>query len=377
MSRFTKYAKLVTMKNDILTHKFPPNLDSMIWNKEFALQLAATQGAISGLNQAVPLLHNPSLLMQPLLDKEAESSSRLEGTQASVEDVYKAELKNVEEESDDVTETKNYRRALNAGIEGIKDKPLNQSTIRGMHAILMTSVRGEDKHPGQYRTGDVWIGARGTGVGQARYMPPAAVHLPELMSSLEAFIQDADTHPLIACGVIHQRFEGIHPFEDGNGRTGRLLITLYLLKTGMLTEPMLYPSGFFEKNKRDYMDALHAVDIYQDWSTWLMFFLRGVETQALLSLKVAREIDKLYKSYRDCIKDVTAYIGLLQVLEFCFVQPIVNVKYVSSKLNMNPQTVRRYLVTLEEKGVLVLDHLQARGERVYANQGLLNILRQI
>lgn len=365
------------MKNDILKHQFPPNLDSMIWGKEFALQLAATQGAISGLNQAVPLLHNPSLLMQPLLDKEAESSSKLEGTQASVEDVYKAELKNAEEESDDVTETKNYRRALNAGIESIRDKPLNQTTIRGMHAILMTSVRGEDRHPGQYRTGDVWIGARGTGVGQARYVPPAAVHLPELMGSLETFMQDADTHPLIACGVIHQRFEGIHPFEDGNGRTGRLLITLYLLKTGMLTEPMLYPSGFFEKNKRDYMDALHAVDIYQDWSTWLMFFLRGVETQALLSLNVAREIDELFKSYRDRIKDVTAYIGLLQVLEFCFVQPIVNVKYVSGKLNMNPQTVRRYLVTLEEKDALVLDHLQARGERVYANQGLLNILRQI
>jgi Fic family protein len=365
------------MQNDILSHIFPPNLDSMIWSKEFALQLAATQGAISGLNQAVPLLHNPNLLMQPLLDKEAESSSRLEGTQASVEDVYKAELKSTAEESNDVTETKNYRRALNAGVESIKDKPLNQTTLRGIHEILMTSVRGEDKHPGKYRSGDVWIGARGTGVGQARYVPPAAMHLPGLMSSLEAYIQDADTHPLIACGVIHQRFEGIHPFEDGNGRTGRLLITLYLLKSGMLTEPMLYPSGFFEKNKRDYMDALHTVDIYQDWSTWLLFFLRGIETQALLSLKVAREIDGLFKDYRDRIKDATAHIGLLQVLEFCFVQPIVNVRYVSTKLQMNPQTVRRYLVTLADKKILTLDHLQARGERVYANRGLLDILRQI
>jgi Fic family protein len=365
------------MQNEILNHNFPPQLDSMIWSKEFALQLAATQGAISGLNQAVPLLHNPGLLMQPLLDKEAESSSRLEGTQASVEDVYKAELKSAAEESDDVTETKNYRKALNAGIESVKDKPLNQTTIRGMHEILMTSVRGEDKHPGKYRSGDVWIGARGTGVGEARYVPPAAVHLPELMGSLEAYIQDADTHPLIACGVIHQRFEGIHPFEDGNGRTGRLLITLYLLKSGMLTEPMLYPSGFFEKNKRDYMDALHAVDMYQDWSTWLTFFLKGVETQALLSLKVAREIDELFKKDRDLIKDATTHIGLLQVLEFCFVQPIVNVRYVSAKLNMNAQTIRRYLATLDERGVLTLDHLQARGERVYANQALLDILRQI
>lgn len=365
------------MKNDILNHDFPPNLDLMIWSKEFALQLAATQGAISGLNQAVPLLHNPKLLTQPLLDKEAESSSRLEGTQASVEDVYKAELRSASEESNDVIETKNYRKALDSGIQNIKDKPLNQTTIRGIHQILMTSVRGENKNPGKYRSSDVWIGARGTGVGQARYVPPAAMHLPELMDSLESYMQDSGTHALIACGVIHHRFEGIHPFEDGNGRTGRLLITLYLLKSGMLTEPMLYPSGFFEKNKRDYMNALHAVDMYQDWNTWLMFFLRGIETQALLSLKVAREIDDLFKNYRDRIKNAAAHLGLLQVLEFCFVQPIVNVRYVAGKLQMNPQTVRRYLATLEEKEILALSQLQARGERIYANQGLLDILRQI
>lgn len=365
------------MQNDILNHQFPPNLDK-IWDKEFALQLAATQGAISGLNQAVPLLHNPELLMQPLLDKEAESSSRLEGTQASVEDVYKAQLKEPHpENSDDVRETKNYRDALTQGVDIIQQLPLNQWAIRQMHNTLLTGVRGESKHPGQYRTGDVWIGVAGTGVGAARYVPPSAVHIPQLMDELESLIQESGLHPLITCGLIHHRFEAIHPFEDGNGRTGRLLITLYLLKTGMLAAPMLYPSGFFEKNKKDYMEGLHAVDLHQDWYSWLLLFLKGIETQALLSLEVARSIDALYKEYREKIQDTSSHIGLLRVLEFCFVQPILNVKYASEQLGMNAQTVRRYLAQLESVKILDLDTILERGEKVYSNTKLLEILRKI
>lgn len=364
------------MANDLLDHHFPPNLDT-IWDKSFAIQLAATQGAISGLNQAVPLLLNPELLKQPLLDKEAESSSRLEGTQASAEDVYKAELKNDPEKSDDVQETKNYRRALESGVSLIKVSPLNQVVIRQIHQTLMEGARGQAKNPGKYRTGYVWIGARGTGVDEARYVPPDALHIPELMEKLEAFIEDTGVHPLIACGVIHHRFEAIHPFEDGNGRTGRLVVTLYLLKTGMLAAPMLYPSGYFEKNRSHYMDALHAVDTNEDWYTWLMFFLKGIQTQAELSLKVARDIDNLFKYDRELIKDAVAHLNLLRVLEFCFIQPFVSVRLISERLDIPVQTVRRYTATLEEKGILRLSETLERGEKVYENHALLGILRQI
>ncbi len=364
------------MKNDLLSHPFPPDLDSL-WNKEFAEQLAATQGAISGLNQAVPLLLNPELLKQPLLDKEAESSSRLEGTQASAEDVYRAVLVNAPEKSDDVQETKNYKSALENGVRIIKDAPLTQNTVRRIHQILMSGVRGQTKSPGKYRTGEVWIGARGTGVGAARYVPPDALHIPALMDALEVFIKDSGVHPLVACGVIHHRFEAIHPFEDGNGRTGRLVVTLYLLKTGMLDAPMLYPSGFFEKNRDDYMDALHAVDINQDWYSWLMFFLKGLQTQAELSLKVARDIDALFKKDRELIKDATAHLNLLRVLEYCFVQPFVSVTLISEQLEIPVQTVRRYVATLEEKAIIRLSEILERGERVYENHELLDILRQI
>ena len=364
------------MKNELLSHSFPPDLDSL-WSREFAIQLAATQGAISGLNQAVPLLLNPELLKQPLLDKEAESSSRLEGTQASAEDVYRAAIVNVPEKSDDVQETKNYKSALESGVDLIKEMPLNQNIIRQIHQILMSGVRGQTKNPGKYRTSEVWIGARGTGVGAARYIPPDALHIPALMDALETFINDDNVHPLVACGVIHHRFEAIHPFEDGNGRTGRLVVTLYLLKTGMLDAPMLYPSGFFEKNRNDYMDALHAVDMYQDWGSWLMFFLKGLQTQAELSLKVARDIDGLFKRDRELIKDATAHLNLLRVLEYCFVQPFVSITLLSNTLDIPPQTIRRYVATLEQKGIIRLAEVIERGERIYENYALLDILRQI
>lgn len=364
------------MKNDLLQHIFPPRLDD-IWDKEFAIQLAATQGAISGLNQAVPLLHNPELLKQPLLDKEAESSSRLEGTQASAEDVYRAAVKMDPEKSDDVQETKNYKLALESGVDLIQDQPLSQTVIRRIHQTLMEGARGQNKGPGRYRTGDVWIGARGTNQDEARYVPPDALHIPELMGELEKFINNADVHPLIACGIIHHRFEAIHPFEDGNGRTGRVVVTLYLLKTGMLAAPMLYPSGYFEKRRTEYMDALHAVDISQDWYAWLIFFLKGLQTQAELSLKVARDIDDLFKDYRELIKDATAHLNLFRVLEYCFKQPLVSVPLISNNIQIPTQTVRRYVATLEEKGVLSLSETLEHGEKVYENHALLEILRQI
>lgn len=370
------FDKIGLVKNDILNHQFPPDLESL-WDKDFAIQLAATQGAISGLNQAVPLLLNPELLKQPLLDKEAESSSRLEGTQVSAEDVYKSVLVDVPEKSDDVRETVNYRCALENGVEIIHTLPLTQVVIRQIHQILMDGVRGEKKSPGKYRSGEVWIGSRGTSIGAARYIPPDALHIPQLMEDLELFINSSGVHPLIACGVIHHRFEAIHPFEDGNGRTGRLVVTLYLLKTGMLAAPILYPSGYFEKNRSEYMDSLHAVDINQDWYTWLMFFLKGLQTQAELSLKVARDIDRLFKEDRELIKDATAHLNLLRVLEYCFIQPFVSVPLISIQLEIPTQTVRRYVSTLEKVGIIRLSEVLMRNEKVYENYGLLNILRQI
>jgi len=361
---------------DILNYPFPPGLDE-IWTREFAIQLAATQGALSGLNEAVSLLHNPNLLMRPLLGKEAESSSRLEGTQASMEDVYRSELVDNPEKRDDVAEIVNYQDAMIRGIDIISKRPLNQFVIRQIHKTLMSGVRGQSKSPGSYRTSDVWIGREGTGVGEARYVPPAAVHLPGLMSELETLINSHELPPLVISGVLHHRFEAIHPFQDGNGRTGRLLITLYLLKSKQLTAPMLYPSGFFDKNKDAYVDALHKVDISQDWYQWLLYYLKGLETQASLSLRVAREIDALFKQFRTLIQDEVAHLGLLRVLEYCFIQPYITVSLVSNRVQIPPNTVRRYMDTLESKGIIKQIDTMSRGQKVFINPGIVEILHQI
>jgi Fic family protein len=241
----------------------------------------------------------------------------------------------------------------------------------------MTGARGQDKDPGKFRSENVWIGEDGTGQGEARYVPPEFMHVPSLMDELIKFTQTTDLPPLIACAVIHQRFEAIHPFKDGNGRTGRSLITLYLLKTKTLEKPMLYPSGFFEKSKEAYINALHGVDTNEDWSTWIMYFLKGLENQAELSLAVARDIDQLLKEYRGLIESEAARLQLYNVLEYCFVQPYVTAPLISKRLNIPVQTVRRYLAKLSQKGIL--DEIQrlARGERVYANTQLLKILAKI
>src|SRR3989344_1237423 len=240
--------------SSILNHIFPPDL-SNIYDEKIANQLANTQGAIEGLNQMVQLLHNPLLLMRPILAKEAESSAQLEGTQASIEDAYQIDItEQSPEKRNEALEIRNYQDAMLAGWKAINEIPLTNTVIRNIHKVLMKGVRGADKHPGEYRKGDVWIGTRGTKKGDARYVAPDAIHVPHLMESLESFVRNSNINPLIVCGVIHHRFEAIHPFEDGNGRTGRLVISVYLINKKMLPMPILYPSGYFEKNRKEYTD---------------------------------------------------------------------------------------------------------------------------
>lgn len=374
--KFDNFGAMAEMTNTILGQIFPPDLTSL-WGKDFALQLAATQGSISALNQAASLLVNPNLLMRPLLGKEAESSSKLEGTQASIEDVYKSEVVSNIEKRDDIYEIVNYQEALLKGQDAIKDHSLDQVLIRQVHKTLMQGVRGQNKGPGQFRTENVWIGEDGTGQGSARYIPPDFLHVEQLIAELLSFMNNSDLPPLIVCAVMHQRFEAIHPFKDGNGRTGRALITLYLLKTNTLEKPMLYPSGYFEKTKEGYIDALHAVDTREDWASWIMFFLKGLQSQADLSLQVAREIDDLLKTHRGFLERETAHLQLYRVLEFCFVQPYVTAPLITKRLSIPAQTVRRYLDNLSSKSILDQVHTLPRGEKVYANHKLLKILSKI
>lgn len=361
----------------ILTQQFPPNLTGL-YDQKMANQLANTAGAIQGLNQMSRLLHNPTLLMRPILGKEAESSSQLEGTQASIEDVYKiGVMEQSQEKRDEAIEIKNYEEAMLTGLEIIKKIGFTPLLIREVHKRLLHGVRGQNKHPGEFRKGDVWIGVQGTSKEKARYLPPDASHIQGLMEQLYEFIKNSgDIHPLLACGVIHHRFEAIHPFEDGNGRTGRLLISLYLLSKGLLTYPILYPSGFFEKTKDEYTNALSKVDEGEDWYDWLVYFLKGMEIQADLSLNIALSIDSLFKQSRSTIENERANLNLIRVLEYSFTRPYLTGLFVHEVLKISRPSCDRYLHTLAKKQVIKNLGIMNR-QRVYANSGLLGLLRKI
>lgn len=360
----------------LLDQIFPPDLTG-IYDEELANQLAETQGAIGSLKQTPRLLTNAALLMRPILGKEAESSSQLEGTQASIDDVFKMGVINqTEDKRHEALEIYNYERAMLEGIEILKKYDLNNFLFRRIHKTLMSGARGRTKSPGEFRKKTVWIGQSGTGRGSARYVPPEPMHVPQLMENLEKFILTSKSNPLIVAGVIHHRFEAIHPFEDGNGRVGRLLITLFLIKRGLLEMPILYPSGYFEKHKRVYMSALSKVDKKEDWRSWLLFFLKGLEEQAKISLSLSIKIDELFKKSRALIETETVGLGLIRALEATFSRPYITAPILSRLTKIPRATCVRYLEKLANKKIIVDKGIQLK-QRVYTNEKLILILKKI
>lgn len=363
--------------SDLLRKPLPPDIGKM-YDENLANLLAAAQGAISGLNQTCLLLQNPLLLMRPILSKEAESSSQLEGTQASVEDAYGIDIEEqTTEKRNEAMEIRNYEGAMMVGMESIAERGLSNSVIKEVHNRLLHNVRGEKNSPGKYRLGEVWIGQKGTGKGKARYVPPAAIHVPILMDDLNRFIKSrGKTHPLIAAAMIHHRFEAIHPFEDGNGRVGRLLIALYLIDQNLLTQPVLYLSGHFEKNRSAYMNALSGVDKEDDWYYWLSYFLKAITKQANTSVKLGLSIHDLYQFARKKIEEERANLNLIRVLDYTFNQPLLTAPLVAEELNIPKTTAARYLGLLEKHKILAQRGTHKR-QKVYANNKLLNLLRRV
>ena len=372
----SEIAKIEAMTN-ILKHIFPPNL-SELYNQKLTNQLAETNGAIGALNQMFRLLQNPTLLMRPILGKEAEASAQLEGTQPSIEDAYKIDLaEQTPKKRNEALEIRNYENAMMTGLDIIKETGFSSLLVREIHKKLLYSVLGNKKNPGKFRTGEVWIGTLGTKKEKARYVPPNAMHVPQLMEQLQGFAKNRNNvHPLLACGIIHHRFEAIHPFEDGNGRTGRLLITLYLVHEKLLTMPILYPSGYFEKNRNEYINALSGVDKKEDWYTWLLYFLKGLQYQANLSLDIALKIDALLKRSRFLIEKERANINLIRVLEATFSNPFITSASLNNDTKIPRPSCDRYLKTLVKHDI-IKDMGIYKKERVFANQKLLELLRSI
>ncbi len=329
-----------------LPQKLPVNVDKALFAEELA-NAALELGRLDGLHRHLP---NPDILIAPLLAAtEATVSSKIEGTISTVANVLRFEATG--EVTDNATrEVANYKRAMQYAIEGLKDRPLNSSFIKTLHQILLAGTRG-DKGRGDFRKGQVWIGVEKRPIEQARYIPPDSVLIPEYMENLEQYILTDDLHPLIKIGIIHYQFEAIHPFPDGNGRIGRLIIPLYLYWKKLITQPIFYISGYFDKNRDEYISHLNAVDLTNKYEDWLRFFLLSVqvqakETQGIIN-KIAQlktEIDKLVEK----IKSPYAH----KIVNLIFSNPFFVSADAIKTLDIEPRTCRRLFISFKELNII-------------------------
>ncbi len=325
----------------------------------------------------------PELLVTPLLTKEAVLSSAIEGTQATLEDVFQYEASAFAKASADkqgpkgrdIVEIINYRRAMNFSMEELKSKPAGQTFVKKIHYILLDSSRGSDKDRGKFRSSCVYIGMPGAPIEEASYVPPRPENLPGLMANWEDYINsNREKDVLIQIGAAHYQFEAIHPFRDGNGRVGRLLIPLFLYQRDLLSSPLLYISEYFEKNRRDYYGHLRGVTERGDWTGWLKFFLLALITQSLKTQNSIQKIMELNdRLKREIVAANSAYA--LNLLELLFSSPVITFAKIKDRLKTkNPQTIYNLLEKFVQMGILREEPGRKRN-RVFVFQDLLDILK--
>jgi Fic family protein len=308
-------------------------------------------GRLAGIGQLLP---NPHLLIAPYVRREAVLSSRIEGTQASLSDLLLFEAVAGEPpRAPDVQEVQNYVRAMEYGLKRLESLPLSLRLVREIHARLMEDNRGEKKSPGEFRRMQNWIGPPGCSLADATFVPPPVSEMHAALDEWEKFLHNAKDMPLLVqCALMHYQFEAIHPFVDGNGRVGRLLITFFLCERDELPQPLLYLSAFFEQHRAQYYGRLLEVSKSGDWTGWIKFFLRGIGTQASAAADDSQRIIKLQQRYRELLQKRTASGTALAIMEQLFVNPYITTTRLASRLNVSFPTVQAAIDWLVKAGVL-------------------------
>jgi cell filamentation protein, protein adenylyltransferase len=332
----------------------PPPPTKVQLEGQLPLILSESDRRLGELAGAGDWLPNPHLLIRPFLRREAVLSSRIEGTQASVEDLVLFEAApGAPERAPDVREVLNYVGALELGFQPSKGLPLSLRLIRELHRVLMTGVRGAHLTPGEFRTSQNWIGPPGCTLDEARYVPPAPDDLMSCLDALEKYLHaDSGLPPLVRLAIIHYQFEAIHPFLDGNGRVGRLLISLLLHEWKLLPQPLLYLSAYFEQHRAEYYDSLLDVSMRADWSGWLDFFLRGVAQQSNDAVARAKRLFTLRERYHDKLHGARASTLPLRLVDRLFEQPAVTTALAQEFLEVTRRSAALNIEKLVEAGIL-------------------------
>jgi Fic family protein len=349
----------------------PPSLD---WTPQLVRALSDADRLIGRLAGEGGRLPNPHLLIRPFVRREAVLSSRIEGTQATLGELLAAEAgAAVDRSPADLREVANYVAALEHGVKRLTTLPLSLRLTREIHAKLMTGVRGGQATPGEFRRTQNWMGPPGCTLANASYVPPPPDALMDCLDAWEKFLHDRSLPVLVQAALMHVQFEAIHPFLDGNGRVGRLLITLFLVERQVLPSPFLYLSAFFEATRADYYDTLQGVHAGGDWEKWLVYFLNGVARQSEDALSRAERLNALAARWRERLAGSSQ--AARKVIDLVAENPYCTVRRVAKRLGVAFTTAQRAVTRLEASGILKQVN-EAKRDRVYCATALLKILEE-
>jgi Fic family protein len=356
LTEFTadKAGKLVKVSQGywaFVPNPLPPSI-KLTW--DLVAQISEADRALSELAGVARTLPNPHLLIGPFIRREAVLSSRIEGTQASLSDLFFFEASGtIDPQTQDVREVANYVKALEHGLSRLKKLPVSLRLMREMHEQLMEGVRGDHLTPGEFRRSQNWIGPSGCTLMDAVYVPPPEAEMTEALGHLEKYLHSASSlPPLVRLALVHYQFEAIHPFLDGNGRIGRLLLTLLLCAEGLLPLPLLYLSAYFERHRQEYYRLLLAVSQSGHWYEWIIFFLRGVAEQSRDAIKRSDRLLELWQGYRTQLQSARSSALLLQLVDNLFSNPAITVTQAAKKLGITHRSAKLNIDKLVHKNIL-------------------------
>jgi Fic family protein len=376
MQRSGVYVKQTTGYRAFIPTHLPPKPAVKI-EGELQNLLSRADMALARLDGVAQMLPNVDLFIAMYVKKEALLSSQIEGTQASLDDLFAYESGDKLQNLNDVTEVVNYVKAMNYGLDRLQSLPMSLRLIKEIHAILLEGARGSERLPGEFKRSQNWIGPPGCTLNEASYVPPPPHEALEAMGSLEHYFHDKERLPiLVDCALIHYQFETIHPFLDGNGRMGRLLITFYLCWKGVLHKPLLYLSYYFKKNRQEYYDRLNMVRETGNYEQWVDYFLRGVENISGAAMDTARQILELQTNHRRLLweKKISSPIAV-GILEQLFYKPTVSIAQIAERFNVSYQAASTLVAQLEKVQILRETTGRKRDKR-YVYSDYLDILTE-
>ncbi|MHB9147205.1 MAG: Fic family protein [Candidatus Amoebophilus sp.] len=364
--------KALTGYQSFIPNPLPPTFE---WNNTLVSSLSRADHILGMLAREGMKIINPHLLIRPFITREAVLSSKIEGTQATLIEILAQDAGvPVDRHADDLQEVHNYILALDYGLARLQELPLSLRLLKEIHGKLMQGVRGSHDTPGEFRTSQNWIGSPGCTLNTAKYVPPLPDELGNCLSLFEKFLHDRTLPPLIHIALCHYQFEAIHPFLDGNGRIGRLLITLLLIEHKLLPTPLLYLSAFFEATRDEYYKQLYNISSQGTWSEWFVYFLNGVAVQGLDVLSRAERINALIIEWQIKVGNRTGGI-LLEIVKNLAQTPYCTTKNIVEKFGVAFTTAQRAIGKLEGMGI-ICQTTQAKRDRVYCAKSILDILEE-